>query len=61
MNRKQILIDALEERGLNGMADRARDGEYSDFNSPHPLPVTRLVLDLRRAGHDDLAKRAMDG
>ena len=61
MNAKHELIRELERRGLHDMARKARDGEYSHLNSPHPLPVTELVRQLEAAGHHDLAARARNG
>ena len=51
----------LEERGLRDMARKARDGEYSDFASPHVLPIIVLVQELEAAGRPDLAARAKNG
>lgn len=61
MNPKLELIRLLEERGLNEMAVRAKAGQYSDFASDHPTPVTELVKELREAGANDLALRAING
>jgi hypothetical protein len=61
---KQKLIKELSMRGLHDLTRKVADGEYSDFGSPHgawPLPVTQLVEDLKAAGHNDLASRAMRG
>jgi hypothetical protein len=55
------LIRALQERGLTDMARRARDGEYSDFGSPHAAPIIMLVNELTSLGHLDLAQRAKNG
>jgi hypothetical protein len=61
VNEKQALIWELEKRGLTDMARKARAGEYSNFGSPHPLPVVELVRQLEGAGHRDLAARAKNG
>jgi hypothetical protein len=64
MTSKDKLADALAETGdpaLAEMAARARDGYYSDFDSPLALPIMQLVKDLRAAGHHALAGRAADG
>jgi hypothetical protein len=61
MNIKQELIRELEKRGLEDMARKAKDGEYSDFGSQHAFPVTELVRQLDAAGHPDLAQRARNG
>ena len=61
MNAKFELVRELEKRGLRDMARKARDGEYSDFASPHVLPIIVLVRELEAAGHLDLAARAQNG
>jgi hypothetical protein len=58
---KRELIKELRERGLSDMATKAEGGEYSDFASPHAFPLMTLVAELRAAGHEGLAKRAMEG
>lgn len=56
------LAAAIERAGGSPwLRDRARDGWYDDFRSPDPMPITTLVRDLRKAGLDDLAERAMAG
>lgn len=55
------LALALHERGLTEMADRAVLGHYSDFDSTLVFPKHTLVEELRRAGAEDLALRAMEG
>jgi hypothetical protein len=61
MNAKLELIRELEKRGLTDMARKAKDGEYSDFESPHAMPVIQLVRELEALGHPDLAMRARNG
>ena len=61
MNAKFELIRELEKRGLRDLAQKARNGEYSDMNSPHLLPIAALVQELEAAGHLDLAARAQNG
>jgi hypothetical protein len=61
MNAKQELIRELEKRGLRDMARKAKDGEYSNMNSPYPLPIIALVQELEATGHPDLAQRARNG
>ena len=58
---KQKLVGELQTRGLNDLAERAEAGEFSDFASPHPLPVMVLVRELKLAGAADLADRAKQG
>jgi hypothetical protein len=58
---KQELLKELRARGLTELAERAEKGEFSDFGSPHAMPVTMLVQALKRAGHDGLALRAQRG
>lgn len=56
------LAEAIEEAGgSRWLQHRARDGWYDDFRSPDPMPISTLVHDLRKAGLEDLARRAMDG
>lgn len=40
------LADALNQFGLEDMAERAMEGFYSDFDSPLPAPKTSLVEEL---------------
>jgi hypothetical protein len=58
---KRELIKELRARGLTDMASKAEAGEYSDFATPHAFPLMVLVAELRAAGHEGLAKRAMEG
>lgn len=37
---------ALEDAGLPVFAQRARDGEFGDFTSPHGMPLHYLVTEL---------------
>jgi hypothetical protein len=46
---------------LEAMAKQAEAGHYDDFESPLEAPCVQLVRDLRAAGAEDLAKRAMNG
>jgi hypothetical protein len=56
------LATALEAAGAPpGMVDRARAGYYDDFKSELATPCIQLVADLRAAGLDELAARAIDG
>lgn len=62
MSTKEKLISALTNAGApQSMVNKARAGYYDDFESPIATPITSLVLDLRAAGLNDLAVRAMDG
>lgn len=62
---KQRLAAAIRKARPNGsleaMAKRAEKGHYDDFESPLAAPITQLVMELKAAGEDDLAKRAMEG
>ena len=40
---------------------RAQRGAYSEYFGEFPAPITQLVEDLRAAGAEDLAQRAIDG
>jgi hypothetical protein len=61
MNAKLELIRELEKRQLWGLAQKAKDGYYSDFASPYAAPVVMLVNELSALGHLDLAQRARNG
>lgn len=61
MKAKERLAAALGEAGLVAMSERAARGYYADFESPLTFPITQLVTDLRAAGANELAQRAMDG
>lgn len=53
---------ALEEAGYPpSTVKQARAGRWSDFSSPLATPKMDLVEMLRTDGHEDLAKRVMDG
>ncbi|MBO2461553.1 hypothetical protein [Actinomadura violacea] len=60
----EILVAALTDAGdpkLAPLIERAKTGYYNDFQSPLVSPIMELVKDLRKAGHHDLARRAIDG
>lgn len=61
MNAKFELIRELEKHNLTRMAQKAREGWYSDFGSPYPTPIVELVKELEAAGAHDLAERAKNG
>jgi hypothetical protein len=61
MNAKQELIRALEDRGLEAMAEKARVGDYSDLSSSYVFPTSQLIAELEALGHHDLAQRARNG
>jgi hypothetical protein len=61
---KDKLAEALEEIGdpaLEPMIQQAREGYYSDYESPLPFPCVALVSDLMRAKQGRLAERAKMG
>ena len=58
---KDRLTKVLITAGLLGLAGKAAMGYYDDFESPLDTPITNLVNDLRTAGREDLAQRAIDG
>lgn len=58
---KHRLARVLREAGLESMAVAAEAGYYDDYESESALPITNLVHDLRVAGREDLARRAMRG
>lgn len=75
MNSKEKLVVALTEYldktsseegiGVNlvlgNMIERAREGYYSDFDSPLASPSVQLVKDLTEIGAESLVKLAMKG
>ena len=62
MNTKQKLVKALTEADApQSMLNKARVGYYDDFESTIATPIEALVSDLRAAGLNDLAARAMGG
>jgi hypothetical protein len=58
---KERLASVLKEAGLHAMSGAAAAGRYDDFESEHTTPIYDLVQDLRAAGREDLARRAIDG
>jgi|SRR6188768_87928 len=46
MHTKDILAQALEDVGLDAMAEKAATGYYHDFLSPLATPEMQLVSDL---------------
>lgn len=62
MNSKQKLAQALEEsKAPTDFIQRAREGYYSDYDSPLTTPCIQLVMDLTKHGFLDLAKMARNG
>lgn len=55
------LAQVLHAAGLRNLAAKARAGYYDDFRSPLATPIVQLVKDLKAAGRDDIAQRAMNG
>ena len=56
------LALALEEAGAPAsMVRKARAGHYDDYQSNLAMPIAQLVVDARRAGLSDIARRAADG
>jgi hypothetical protein len=63
-NSVQKLVKALKAENnpkLGRIVVKAQNGEYSDTLSPSATPIIDLVADLRRAGCESLARRAMSG
>lgn len=58
---KHRLAAVLRERGLLDMALKAAQGVYDDYESELATPCVQLVTDLKAAGANDLAARAMNG
>ncbi|MBP5971541.1 hypothetical protein HW132_02005 [Brasilonema sp. CT11] len=60
----QKLLQALEAKNdpkLAPIITRAKANYYHDYKSDLMAPIVTLVADLRGAGHEDLAQRAVDG
>jgi len=55
------LARYLEAEGVTQLVKRARDGEFSDFNSPHVMPQHKLVDLLKKLCRPDIAKLVIDG
>lgn len=55
------IRQAAPDGRLEDMARKAEAGHYDDFESELEAPCVTLVRDLRAAGAEDLAKRAMNG
>ena len=56
MNTSERLAEALHDIGLLKLERRARDGEFSDFGSPHSFPKLFLMTELadaKTANRDD--------
>jgi hypothetical protein len=58
---KKLLVAVLKAKGLDDLALRAENGEFSDFGSQHATPVIELVNALEQAGESKLAQRAREG
>lgn len=64
MEINEKLARELEQLGHRNMADAARQGHYSDFNSKLALPKMALVSELRAIGTQRakaLAERVISG
>lgn len=71
MNSKEKLAQALQEEyydaqgdiceKLKEMIQKAKDGYYSDYDSPLATPCIQLVKDLGALGLEELKVRAMNG
>jgi hypothetical protein len=72
MNSKEKLAQALQQEFENRLKTRglfnlyqmiqiAKDGYYSDYNSPIATPCVQLVKDLDFLGLTELSKRAKEG
>ena len=62
MTTKDKLFHALvEAHAPSYMLEKARHGDYDDFESESATPIYDLVSDLRRAHLPELMGRAMDG
>jgi hypothetical protein len=48
MKTSERLANRLREVGLLELSDRARQGEFSDFESPHAMPKMILLRELHR-------------
>jgi hypothetical protein len=56
------LAEAMEAAGCDAwLLANARAGHYDDYKSDLACPIYRLVADLKKEGHEELAQRAMNG
>ena len=58
---KNKLATVLELEGLHNLAERARRGEFDDYESESATPLMDLEAQLRRHDRPDLAKRVIEG
>lgn len=58
---KERLARHLEWRGAKHLAENARKGWYSDFNSFHPTPKLLLLQHLKKHALFDVAKHVLAG
>jgi hypothetical protein len=61
MNTKQRLAQRLESLGAHGLAEHARKGLYSDFESEVATPKVLLLADLRVLGLHEMVHEVMNG
>lgn len=62
MKTKERLTLALTEAGApEWMIKNAENGQYDDFESQHPTPISQLVTDCRANRMDAIAQRAIEG
>ena len=62
MSTKENLTTALTEANApDWLIKNASNGHYDDFESEITSPITTLVDDCRRAGLNEIAKRAING
>ena len=54
-------LEELDDPKVNWMIEKARQGYYDDFKSPLATPEIQLVIDLHIYGHNELAKRVING
>lgn len=58
---KERLAQVLHAAGLLDLEEKARRGDYDDFESSSATPICDLVNDLNRRGQFKLSERAMNG
>lgn len=56
------LAVALVQAGAPvAMIERARAGFYDDYKSELAMPISQLIVDARKLGLTDIARRAING
>lgn len=54
-------LEALNDPKLEGIIQRARRGDYDDYESTLEMPQHALIIALTVVGHNDFAARVING